>query len=377
MLTLTIGDTIAGTAGTATAITYTITGTEVWEGVPTYKVLTQGQLPLVAATLYTTPNTPSTTLVKTIHLANTTALDVPFVQMFVNGTAAINRITGNFTIPAAGWATMDQDGWRVYNSSGALLVTGTTGPTGPAGPAGPAVYLAAEQGEDGQDGAPGPQGLQGVTGNQGPLGPAVFLVGDTEDGDQGPPGVQGATGDTGAVGPAVFLAADQGEDGDVGPPGIQGLTGPQGIQGPLGPSGIQGDQGDDGDTGPIGPRGLTGDTGAVGPAVFLIADEGEEGQMGPPGPAAAAASATVAIKAAVLNLGADAKVEHNITVVDATVASINLILVMWGATLDTDDNGPDTDSVTFRALAGTGSFVVRLGALNPISKLLKINYLVG
>jgi hypothetical protein len=83
------------------------------------------------------------------------------------------------------------------------------------------------------------------------------------------------------------------------------------------------------------------------------------------------------VKAAVLNLGATAKVEHRITVVDATVGVTSLIMVNWGATLDTDDNGPDADSVTFGALAAAGSFVVKVCALNPISKLLKINYLVG
>ena len=377
MLTLASTETLAGVAGTATSITCTVTGAEVSVGIPTYKVLSQSVLAIAAATIYTTPATPITTLIKTIHLANTTGLAVPGVSLFVNGTAAANRISGSFSIPANGWATVDEDGWKVYNGNGELMMSGFTGPAGAAGAQGPAVFLVGDAGEDGDMGPPGTPGVQGFTGQQGPVGPAVFLVGESEDGDQGPPGVQGATGNTGAVGPAVFLSADQGEDGDVGPPGIQGLTGPQGIQGPLGPPGIQGDQGDDGDIGPVGPRGLTGDTGAIGPAVFLVADEGEEGQMGPPGPAAAAASATVAIKAAVLNLGAAAKVEHNITVVDATVASTSLILVMWGATLDTDDNGPDTDSVTFRALAGTGSFVVRLGALNPISKLLKINYLVG
>ena len=377
MLTLASTETLAGVAGTATSITCTVTGAEVSVGIPTYKVLSQSVLAIAAATIYTTPATPITTLIKTIHLANTTGLAVPGVSLFVNGTAAANRISGSFSIPANGWATVDEDGWKVYNGNGELMMSGFTGPAGQAGVAGQAIYLVGDAGEDGDMGPPGTPGVQGFTGQQGPVGPAVFLVGDTEDGDQGPPGPRGLTGDTGAVGPAIFMSAEQGEDGDIGAPGV---VGPQGVQGNQGPQGVAtflvGDA-EDGDVGPPGPRGLTGDTGAVGPAVFLIADEGEEGPMGPPGPAAAAASATVAIKAAVLNLGANAKVEHNITVVDATVASTSLVLVMWGATLDTDDNGPDTDSVNFRALAGTGSFVVRLGALNPVSKLLKINYLVG
>jgi hypothetical protein len=52
-------------------------------------------------------------------------------------------------------------------------------------------------------------------------------------------------------------------------------------------------------------------------------------------------------------------------------------MVSWGATLDTDDNGPDADSVTFGAVAAAGSFVAKVCSLNPISKLLKINYLIG
>lgn len=145
MLTLAGTNTIAGVAGTATAITYTITGAEVTTGTPTYKVLAQGQLAAAAATIYSVPAAPATALVKTIHLANVTGSAVAGVALYVNGTAAANRLSGLFTIPANGWATVDADGWRIYDENGALKTSGDPGPTGPTGPTGP-------QGPDGADG---------------------------------------------------------------------------------------------------------------------------------------------------------------------------------------------------------------------------------
>ncbi len=145
MLTLAGTNTIAGIAGTTTAITYTITGAEVTTGTPTYKVLAQGQLATSASTIYTVPAAPATALVKTIHLANVTGSAVAGVALYVNGTSAGNRISGSFTIPANGWATVDADGWRIYDANGALKTSGDPGPTGPAGPTGP-------QGPDGANG---------------------------------------------------------------------------------------------------------------------------------------------------------------------------------------------------------------------------------
>lgn len=136
MLTLASTNTVAGVAGTTTAITFTITGAEVNAGTPTYKVLAQGQLATSAATIYTVPGSPVTALIKTIHLANATGSAVSGVALYVNGTAASNRISGSFTIPANGWATVDADGWRIYDSSGSIKTSGDTGPTGPTGPTG-------------------------------------------------------------------------------------------------------------------------------------------------------------------------------------------------------------------------------------------------
>jgi len=138
MLTLAGTELLAGIAGTDAVIAYTITGAEVTDGAPSYSVLAQGLLQDAAAAIYTAPASPAATLVKTLHLANTTGSIVSGVTIYVNGTGAGNQITGSFSIPANGWATMDQDGWRVYNSSGAVVTVGEPGETGPAGP-GPTV----------------------------------------------------------------------------------------------------------------------------------------------------------------------------------------------------------------------------------------------
>jgi hypothetical protein len=292
MLTLAGGETIAGVAGVGATITYTLAGAEVTQGEPTYKTLAQGQLSNVAATVYTAPAYPNATLVKSIHLANTAGIDIAGVVVFLNGTAAINQITGNFTIPGNGWAIVDSDGWKVYDSTGGLKTTGSIGPTGPSGGVGPAVFLVGEDGQDGGDGPQGPQGLQGTTGAQGPQGAPVFLVGDDGqdggEGPQGPAGTPGTPGTTGAQGPqgaAIFLDAEPGADGEPGPQGIQGLTGSSGPQGPA--TFLVGEDGQDGDLGPMGPQGIQGTTGASGPqgvATFLVGEDGQDGDLGPQGP---------------------------------------------------------------------------------------------
>ena len=138
-ITLAAGDTIAGVAGSATAITYTITGDEIAAGVDAFKVLAQGQLPSAIATLYTVPGSTAA-IVKTIHLVNTTGGTVT-AELAVKGTAAANQILPPISSLAGGFATYGDDGWNVYNSQGQKLgvgATGATGATGPAGPTGPA-----------------------------------------------------------------------------------------------------------------------------------------------------------------------------------------------------------------------------------------------
>lgn len=91
----------------------------------------------------------------------------------------------------------------------------------------------------------------------------------------------------------------------------------------------------------------------------------------------AAPTAAVNVTAATLALGATAKTEHRIAVVDGLVSGTSKIQVAWGNTLDTDPNGPDMDSVTFAARAGSGTFDVLVCSLSPILGDLKIHYLVG
>lgn len=127
MLTLAAADTIAGVAGTASAITLTLFGLEnsAANG-EVYKVLAQGQLPNSAATQYTVPAS-TTAFVKTAMLANTTSSPVTGVILYRGGTAAGNQITGSFTIPANGLAILDDTGLKVFDTNGNLQTFGGPG----------------------------------------------------------------------------------------------------------------------------------------------------------------------------------------------------------------------------------------------------------
>jgi len=130
-IALATGDTITGLAGSATSITYTISGDEIAAGADAFKVLAQGQLPSSVGTLYTVPASTEA-IVKTIHLANMTAGTVT-ARLNVKGTAAANAILPPISILAGGFAVYADDGWRVYNDQGQLLSVGATGATGAAG----------------------------------------------------------------------------------------------------------------------------------------------------------------------------------------------------------------------------------------------------
>lgn len=129
MITLATGNTLSGKAGTASAITYTAFVDEVGTS-DTFKVGAQGQLGVAAATLYTVPAATST-LLKEIQFANTTASPVTGIVLYINGTGATNQINGGWTIPANGSATLDDVGvFRVYDSSGLLVTTSSVTLTG-------------------------------------------------------------------------------------------------------------------------------------------------------------------------------------------------------------------------------------------------------
>jgi hypothetical protein len=120
MISLTSTDSIQAVAGTATAVTSTISGDEISAGVDTYKILDQRQLPTSAASLYT-PGGTKNALIKTWLLANTTASSVT-VTLYLNGTAAANQIA-KIPIPANGEAMFAGDGWRVFDGNGSFQTT--------------------------------------------------------------------------------------------------------------------------------------------------------------------------------------------------------------------------------------------------------------
>ena len=119
MLTLAATNTIAGVAGTGTAITYSIFGMTLLSGAETYAVLAQGQLATSVGTLYTVAAS-TTAFIKQIMLVNATGSIVSGVALFANGTAAGNQITGTIMIPANGTVMIDDDGLAVYDANGSL-----------------------------------------------------------------------------------------------------------------------------------------------------------------------------------------------------------------------------------------------------------------
>ena len=116
MINLAATGTLQGQAGTASAVTYTITGMELLGGVETYKVLAQGQLGNTVSALYTVPASTQA-FIKEVFLSNTTGSDVLGVIIYINGAASGNQIV-SATIPAHGAATLDDDGLRIYGSDG-------------------------------------------------------------------------------------------------------------------------------------------------------------------------------------------------------------------------------------------------------------------
>ena len=129
MITLAATNTIRGVAGTATAITYTIMGAEKASNVIVYKPLAQGQLPASVGTLYTAPASTEA-LVKTITLVNATESEVTGVILYINGTAASNRITGSITIAAGYTFVLSDDGWKMIDTDGAIVQSGGSSASG-------------------------------------------------------------------------------------------------------------------------------------------------------------------------------------------------------------------------------------------------------
>lgn len=123
-LSLAAGNTLQGSAGTASAISYTVLGAEAGAQGYTYRTLAQGQLATTAGVLYAVPAN-LTSFVTLVSLVNTTNSAVNTVLLGVNGTAASNQILPSATIPASGFATFAFGVWHVYDGNGNLYQTGT------------------------------------------------------------------------------------------------------------------------------------------------------------------------------------------------------------------------------------------------------------
>ena len=123
MLVIAAGDTFAGVAGTATAITVTATGVSVdaTTGAETLGKLYQGQLPNAAATLFTVPVGQSY-VIKTLTVANNSGSSVSGIKLFLSGTVAANTILGPITLANGTTATFGENGWQVRTQTGRSLL---------------------------------------------------------------------------------------------------------------------------------------------------------------------------------------------------------------------------------------------------------------
>lgn len=64
-------------------------------------------------------------------------------------------------------------------------------------------------------------------------------------------------------------------------------------------------------------------------------------------------------------------------VVAASVTPASIISVGWGAVLNTDDNDPELDDITFNAIPGTGSFTLVASCQNEFLGRCRVNYTVA
>lgn len=117
MLTLNATDTLSAVAGTASAVNYAFFG-DVINPSDAFGGLPSGQLPSSVGAIWNA--TTGQSLVR-LRLSNTTGSPVSGIKIFKNGTGAANQITGSFTIPANGTATLDDQCLAVWDGNGALI----------------------------------------------------------------------------------------------------------------------------------------------------------------------------------------------------------------------------------------------------------------
>lgn len=136
-----------------------------------------------AVTLSAAPSASTQRQIKLLTILNKDTVDAVVTVRYNNNGTFRNIVT----ITLSSGSTLvytDGEGFRVINSSGAILGTGPTGATGPAGHSGPQGYSGID-GIDGEDSyVPGPVGPTGNTGAQGITGVGVM-------GPIGPPGIDG------------------------------------------------------------------------------------------------------------------------------------------------------------------------------------------
>lgn len=127
MITLAATNTIAGVASVVSKLVLTIKGMEYASATETVKVLFQGTLPTSAAAQYTAPASTEG-YITTMEIVNTDTAERTF-QLFVNGTAQAQAVTGVWTIPAGGSAVYeDRKGWRFLDADGKTADAGGTNP---------------------------------------------------------------------------------------------------------------------------------------------------------------------------------------------------------------------------------------------------------
>ena len=120
MLTLATTNTLAGGASVASQLTCTVMGMELNGSTETYKVIYQGQLANSATTIYTVPAS-TTAFIKTITIVNNDTAVRTF-SLYVNGTAAANKITPTYEVPAGGQAVYEDGcGWSFFTANGIML----------------------------------------------------------------------------------------------------------------------------------------------------------------------------------------------------------------------------------------------------------------
>lgn len=126
-----VGNTLHALAGTASVVTYTLSGIQAVEAATGPKflatTLAQGQLLTTDSILYTVPGGTNTS-VSSLIFANTSASIVSGIQVSINGaaSAAGNQILSSFSIPANGCAIWTAGVLRVYDASGNLYQTATS-----------------------------------------------------------------------------------------------------------------------------------------------------------------------------------------------------------------------------------------------------------